>query len=395
MKKEYIDLANIVDSIESVLPIKKDFTALHEPKFCGNEWNYIKDCLDTGWVSSVGKYVDSFEHKLTEYTGAKYAIAVVNGTAALHICLKIAGVIENDEVLIPTLTFIATANAVAYCGAIPHFVDSEYGTLGLDPHKLNSYLSEIAEIRHGFCYNKVTGNRIKAVIPMHTFGHPVDIDPLIEVCETYNIELIEDAAESLGSYYKGIHTGNFGKSAALSFNGNKVITTGGGGAILTNDNDTAKLAKHLTTTAKVPHQWSFIHDQIGYNYRMPNINAALGCAQLEQLDEYLAKKRLLAEKYKASLENISGISFFCEPDFSKSNYWLNVILLNQPNLEIRDDLLKILNNKGVMTRPAWTLMHKLPMFKENPKMDLTIAENLEYQILNIPSSVILGEDYVK
>lgn len=385
------DLDKLVTIIQSVLPSNQYTIALHEPAFYGNEWKYVKECLDTGWVSSVGKYVDKFESDLVDYTGARFAIAVVNGTAALHICLKLAGVEPGDEVLLPSFTFIATANATSYSGAIPHFIDSDKETLGIDTNKLREYLREIVEHKDGSSINKQTGRRIKAVVPMHTFGHCVDIDPLLELCEEYNLELVEDAAESLGSYYKGVHTGNFGKVAAMSFNGNKVITTGGGGAILTNDESIAKMAKHVTTTAKVPHKWAFFHDQIGYNYRLPNINAALGCAQLEQIDGFINKKRALAESYRQALLGIEEVTFFTEPHFSKSNYWLNTLLLNTPDIEVRDTLLDKLNTKGIMSRPAWTLMHKLPMYADCPRMDLTQAELLEIQVINIPSSVILGE----
>ncbi|MTI84031.1 MAG: LegC family aminotransferase [Firmicutes bacterium] len=387
------DLNAVIGALQSVLPKNKDFIALHEPQLAGNEWLYVKQCLDTGWVSSVGKYVDQYEKLLAEYTGAKHAIAVVNGTAALHVCLKLVGVELNDEVIVPALTFVATANAVTYCAAIPHFVDSEVKTLGLDPHKLKHYLKDIAEMQHNNCYNKQTGRRIKAVIPMHTFGHPVDLDPLVEVCQRYNLELIEDAAESLGSFYKGRHTGNWGRLSALSFNGNKVITTGGGGAILTNDEELGKVAKHLTTTAKVPHKWAFYHDQIGFNYRMPNINAALGCAQLERLPSFLKKKRILAEKYYYALKNVDGVTFFTEPDFARSNYWLNVLLLDHSQAEYRNTLLELTNNQGIMTRPAWTLMNKLPMYKNCPRMDLSITQELEKCLINIPSSPGLGEAY--
>ena len=286
----------IINALKAVLPAGGMPVPLHEPSFGGNEWLYVKECIDTGWVSSVGKFVDRFEQQLADYTGVKHAVAVVNGTAALHVCLKLVGVEQEDEVLTPTLTFIATANAISYCGATPHFVDSDEATLGLDPQKLGLYLQEIAEIRPEGCFNKKTGRRIKAVLPMHTFGHPVDLDPLVEICRSYQLELVEDAAESLGSYYKGRHTGNWGKVSALSFNGNKVITTGGGGAILTNDEKLGKLAKHLTTTARGPHKWSFIHDQIGFNYRLPNINAALGCAQMELLPKFL-ESRISAIRY--------------------------------------------------------------------------------------------------
>lgn len=364
---------------------------LHEPAFQGNEWRYTKECIDTGWVSSVGKFVDRFEQQLADYTGVKYAVAVVNGTAALQVCLKLVGVESDDEVLMPTLTFIATANAASYCGAIPHFIDSEESTLGINSEKLGLYLSEISEIREEGCFNKKTGRRIKAVLAMHTFGHPVDLDPLAEICHHYQLELIEDAAESLGSYYKGRHTGHWGKLSAFSFNGNKVITTGGGGAILTNDEPLAKLAKHLTTTARVPHRWSFIHDQIGFNYRLPNINAALGCAQMEQLPGFIDHKRELAKKYEEALVGIEGIRFFKEPNFAQSNYWLNVLLLDKSFAAQRDALLEATNGQGIMTRPAWTLMHELEVYRSCPKMEnLDIAIDLEQRLINIPSSALLG-----
>lgn len=385
------DLYKIVEAIQSVLPMDKDIAALHEPQFKGHEWVYLKECLDTGWVSSAGKYVDRFEAELAQYTGAGHAVAVVNGTAALHVCLKVIGVQAGDEVLIPALTFIATANAVSYCGAVPHFVDSEMNTLGLDPIKLKHYLAEIAEFRIDGCYNKWTGRRIKAVIPMHTFGHPVDLDPLLELCGYYQIAIIEDAAQSLGTLYKGRHTGTFGQLAAISFNGNKIITTGGGGAILTNDASLAKQAKHLATTSKMPHRWKFDHDQIGFNYRLPNINAALGCAQLEQLPSILNNKRRLAERYRKAFDKTGHIAFFNEPQFARSNYWLNVLLVDEQCAVYRDELLELTNDRGIMSRPAWTLMHKLPIYSACPKMDLSVAEYLEKRMVNIPSSPMLGE----
>lgn len=383
----------VLNALQSVLPAGNGLISLHEPRFAGEEWTYVKECLDTGWVSSVGKFVDRFEEDLAVYTGVKRAIAVVNGTAALHVCLLLAGVKTSDEILIPALTFIATANAVSYCGAVPHFIDSEEATLGADPRKLKVHLEKIAEMRSDGCYNRLTGRRIKAIAPMHTFGHPVDLDPLVEVCQRFDITLIEDAAESLGSFYKGRHTGQWGLLSALSFNGNKTITTGGGGVILTNDEELGRLAKHLTTTAKVPHRWEFNHDMIGYNYRMPNINAALGCAQLEQLPGFLKSKRDLAERYRQAFNNISGISFFSEPANSQSNYWLNTLLLDERSAEQRDALLKASNDLGIMTRPAWTLMNKLPMFAGCPKMDLSVAESLERRLINIPSSAVLGSGF--
>ncbi len=379
----------ILAALRQVLP-DSSFLPLHEPSFSGNEWAYVKECLDTGWVSSVGKFVDRFEQQLADYTGVKRAVAVVNGTAALHVCLQLAGVEPGDEVLVPTLTFIATANAVSYCGAVPHFVDSEEKTLGIDPAKLDAYLADIAELRPGGCFNKESGRRIKAVLPMHTFGHPVDLDPLLDICERYRLELVEDAAESLGSTYKGRHTGHWGKVSALSFNGNKIMTTGGGGAILTNDEELGELAKHLTTTAKVPHKWLFVHDRIGYNYRLPNLNAALGCAQMEELPDFIAAKRKLAQTYRKAFENVEGVRFFVEPDFARSNYWLNVLILDTPFANQRDSLLEATNGAGIMTRPAWTLMHKLPMFADCPRMGLNNAESMESRLINIPSSAVLG-----
>ena len=364
---------------------------MHEPDFRGNEWDYVKTCIDTGWVSSGGAFVDRFERELAAFTGMKCAVAVVNGTAALHVCLMLAGVEQGDEVLMPTLTFIATANAISYCAAVPHLVDSAADTLGLDPRKLEAYLDEIAEVRGDTCFNKRTGRRIKAVVAMHTFGHPVDLDPLVALCERYKIELIEDAAESLGSFYKGRHTGHWGRTSALSFNGNKVITTGGGGAILTNDETLGRLAKHLTTTAKVPHKWSFRHDRVGFNYRLPNINAALGCAQLEQLPGFLEAKRNLAHSYQDAFADFTGASIFKEPAFASSNYWLNVMLLDKGRTEHRDSLIELTNAQDIMTRPVWVLMHELEMFKSCPRMDsLEVAEDIERRLINLPSSARYG-----
>jgi perosamine synthetase len=388
-----LDLEAIINALKSVLPREGPPITLHEPRFAGNEWVYVRECLDTGWVSSVGSYVDRFEAMLANYTGMKRAVAVVNGTASLHVCLKLAGVEPGDEVVIPTLTFVATANAVAYCGAIPHFADSEEKTLGLDPVKLSDYLKKSARVGKDGCYNKTTGRRIAAVIPMHTFGHPVDLDPLTEFCERFNLKMVEDAAESMGSLYKSRHTGNWGLLSALSFNGNKIITTGGGGAILTNDNTLADKAKHITTTARIPHRWEYRHDQVGYNYRMPNINAALGCAQLEQLPGFIQTKRLLAEKYRKAFGGMKGIRLFTEPDFAKSNYWLNVLLLDRDCSHFLNELLKMTNDAGIMTRPSWTLMHRLPMFSDCPRMDLSVAEDLEKRIINIPSSSFLSDDH--
>lgn len=383
-------LDQIVRALQEVASPNHQPVSLHQPEFSGNEWTYVKECIDTGWVSSVGKYVDLFESKLAEYSGVKKAVAVVNGTAALHVSLLLAGVEPNDEVLLPALTFVATANAVSYCGAIPHFVDSEWASLGMDSKKLDDYLASVGKLTPDGLVNKWTGRRIKAVLPMHTFGHPVDLDSLTEVADRYRLVLIEDAAESLGSFYKGKHTGHWGRISALSFNGNKIVTTGGGGALLTNDEELGKMAKHITTTAKIPHRWNFFHDQIGYNYRMPNLNAALGCAQLEQLDRFVDQKRKLASVYERKLIPINDVRFIMEPEHTRSNYWLNAILLTGDLANRRDELLEKTNKEGIMTRPAWTLMHKLPAFQHCPKMDLSVAEDLEKSLVNIPSSAFLG-----
>lgn len=388
-----LDVDQIINSIRGVIDHKEEgMVPLHAPNFIGNEWTYVKDCLDTGWVSSVGQYVDRFERMLEEFTGINHAVAVVNGTAAIHIALKLIGVEYGDEVFVPDLTFVATANAVKYIGAIPHFVDVDINTLGLNPYKLNDYLCEIAVVKDGVCWNRKTGRRIKAVVPMHTFGHPVDLDPLVEVCHKFHLEIVEDAAESLGSYYKGKHTGSYGKVSAVSFNGNKIITTGGGGAILTNDPKLAKMAKHITTTAKLPHPWEYVHDQVGYNYRMPNINAALGCAQLENLSSFIQKKRQLAETYKTKFDRISNVTFFVEPKYARSNYWLNAILLDESVSHYRDIILQATHDEGLLCRPAWRLMHKLEIFKGCPKMDVSVAEDIEKRLINIPSSANLVLD---
>jgi perosamine synthetase len=379
-----VDAALVLSKLEGLLSGAPRPVALHEPVFAGNEWANVKECLDTGWVSSVGSYVDRFERELGEQVGG-YAVAVGNGTAALHACLLLAGVAANDEVLVPALTFIATANAVSYCSAVPHFVDSSERTLGIDAERLASYLAKTTERSGGECRNRSTGRRIRAVVPMHTFGHPVDMDALQQVTDAYRLVLVEDAAESLGSYYKGRHTGALGRIGALSFNGNKIITTGGGGAVVTQDAALAKRAKHLTTTSRLPHRWSFIHDEVGYNYRMPNLNAALGCAQLEQLPGLVEKKRALAASYAAAFAGVPGLRIFGEPAFAKSNYWLNVLLLDPSFESKRDEILEQTNSRGIHTRPVWTLMHRLPMFSACPRMDLAAAESLERRIVCLPS----------
>lgn len=365
--------------------------ALHEPSFNGNEWLYLKQCLDSTFVSSVGAFVDRFESDLARLTGAKHAIAVVNGTAALHIALQLAGVKEGDEVLVPTLTFVATANAVTYCGATPHFVDSEPRTLGVDAAKLRDYLANHTEQRASQCVSRATGRVIRALVPMHTFGHPADLNGLLAIAHDFNLSLVEDAAESLGSYYHGRHTGTLGLMGTLSFNGNKTITTGGGGAILTNDPIMARRAKHLTTTAKLPHAWEYGHDEIGYNYRLPNLNAALGCAQLEQLPIMLAAKRELFQRYRAAFVQISGLRLVTEPEQCQSNYWLQTLALDSDYTDQRDALLRATNEAGLMTRPAWKLIHGLAPFKTCARMDLAGAQSLSQRLINIPSSSGLAE----
>jgi aminotransferase in exopolysaccharide biosynthesis len=363
---------------------------LHEPEFKGREWLYVKDCLDSTFVSSVGEYVDRFEAELASFTGARHAVAVVNGTAALHIALKLAGVQAGEEVLVPALTFIATANAVSYCDAVPHFVDSEERTLGVDPYALREYLGTATERHSGSCINKATGKLIRAMVPMHAFGHPLDIEALLAVAHDFGLQLIEDAAESLGSTRNGRQTGTFGLMGTLSFNGNKTITTGGGGAILFNDTALAKQAKHLTTTAKLQHRWEYEHDAIGYNYRLPNINAALGCAQLEQLPAFIEKKRRLFERYDAAFRNIRGVRVFSEPDGCRSNYWLQTLLLDKVDMELRNQVLALVNDSGYGCRPAWKLMHRLKPYKDCPNMPLPVAEAIEKRLINIPSSARLG-----
>jgi aminotransferase in exopolysaccharide biosynthesis len=359
---------------------------LHEPSFEGNEWIYLKECLDSTFVSSIGKFVDRFEEDLAHYTGSKYAVSIVNGTAALQIALKLAGVQSDDEVLIPAFTFVATANAVSHCNAIPHFVDSEVRTLGIDASKLRDYLKGNSSQRSGNCINNKTGRVIRALVPMHTFGHPSDMEGLLSIARDFNIELVEDAAESLGSFYQGQHTGTFGLLGTLSFNGNKTITTGGGGAILTDDESLARHAKHLTTTAKIPHAWEFRHNEVGYNYRMPNINAALGCAQLEQLPLKLAAKRNLYSLYGAAFANIGGVTLFQEPQNCQSNYWLQTLVLDENESKNRNKILEVTNSLGIMTRPAWEPLNELAPYRNSPSMDLSASQSISKLVINIPSS---------
>ena len=363
----------------------QEFIPLAVPKFIGNEKKYLNECIDTTFVSSVGKFVARFENDMAAYTGAKKAVVCVSGTNALHMAMMLVGVERDDEVLTQALTFIATCNAISYIGAHPVFIDVDKSTMGLSPDALKNWLVENAEIRNGQCYNKHTGHRVKACVPMHTFGHPARIEEIVNVCAEYHIELVEDAAESIGSKYKGIHTGLFGKVGALSFNGNKTITTGGGGMLLFMDEELGALAKHLTTQAKVPHRWEFKHDHIGYNYRMPNINAALGCAQLEHLDEFIADKRATAAAYAEFFKSVDGIDFFTEPVDSFSNYWLNVVVLK--DRKAQQAFLQETNDNGVMTRPIWELMNRLPMFEKCVHDSLENTIWFADRVVNVPSSV--------
>jgi aminotransferase in exopolysaccharide biosynthesis len=377
---------NLVGFIQNIYHTK-EFLPLHEPRFIGNEKKYLNDCIDSTFVSSVGKYVDMFEEQFAQRVGSKYAIATVNGTASLHIALILADVKQDDEVITQALTFIATCNAISYIGAKPIFVDVDLDTMGLSPKSLLEFLETNCEIIDEQCVNKTTNKIIKACVPMHTFGHPCKIDVIKEICDAWHIALVEDAAESLGSSYKEKHTGTFGKLGAFSFNGNKIITAGGGGVIVTDDEKLASRAKHLTTTAKIPHPYEYRHDEIGYNYRMPNLNAALLVAQLEQLDTFVANKRELALKYEEFFTPLSDINFIKEPKNSQSNYWLQAVIVK--DLENRDEFLKYTNSNGIMTRPIWKLMNELEMFKDCQCSSLENSKYLEQRVVNISSGVVL------
>lgn len=362
-----------------------DFIPLHAPAFNGNELKYVSETIDSTFVSSVGKFVDDFERKVEAFTSSARAIATVNGTAALHTALYMSGVKSGDYVITQALTFVATCNALYHMGAEPIFVDVAKVSLSLCPVALENYLVENAYCDDGGCFHKKNNRRISAVVPMHTFGHPAELDELIAVCAKWNISLIEDAAESLGSFYKGRHTGTIGDLGALSFNGNKIITTGGGGMVLCKDKDVGQHTKHVTTTAKVPHPYEFFHDEPGFNYRLPNLNAALGCAQMEVLPIFLQEKRLIAKRYEAFFAG-SEFSFVVEPDYAQSNYWLNAIIC--PDEKTRNEMLKSTNDAGVMTRPIWKLMHRLPFLSGCPRGDLSNSEYIEAHLINLPSSSI-------
>jgi perosamine synthetase len=385
-----LDVRGILAAVDTVLASATRPVALHEPRLGAREREFVLDCIDTNWVSSAGKYVTRFEQMIAAATGAAHAIAIVNGTAALHAALLLEGVQPNDEVILPAITFVATANAVSHAGAIPHFVDSTWDTLGLDPMALDAHLEEISVRKGGELLNRQTGRRLRAVVPVHIFGHPVDMAPLLAVAAKYGIVVVEDATESLGSTWKDQACGTFGHSAVLSFNGNKIITTGGGGMILTDDDDYASRARHLTTTAKKSHPWSFDHDEVAYNYRLPNINAALGCAQMERLPAFVAAKRELAERYLEIFDNFAGARIYREPDGARSNYWLNTLVLDREFTGDRDSLLSALHDNGVHARPLWTPMHLLPMYRDCPRSRLPVAEDMHARCINLPSSPFLA-----
>ncbi|SDG53210.1 LegC family aminotransferase [Roseospirillum parvum] len=387
-----LDLAATVAAIRAVVGPRPGPVGLHEPWLAGREWEYVKSCLDEGWISSVGAFVDRFENDLAAYCGTARAVATVNGTAALHTALMVLGVKPGDEVLVPALTFVATANAVAHCGAVPHFVDSAPDTLGLCPERLRDHLERLAVRGPNGPVNRHTGRRLAAVVPVHVFGHPVAADPLAEVAAHFELPIIEDATEALGSLYHGRPAGGLGRIGVFSFNGNKILTTGGGGMLVTDDASLADAARHLTTTAKRPHPWAFEHDAVAYNYRLPNVNAAIGCAQLERLPLMIARKRRLAEAYRQALAELPGLEVVPEPAGSRSNFWLNAVRLKADQAARRDELLAATHAAGLMTRPAWTPMSHLPMYADCPRADLTVTEDLVRRLVCLPSSAWLGAE---
>ncbi len=378
--------AAVLERMAAVLPPEDGPYPLHEPRIDGAAWSYVKDCLDSGWVSSIGEYVRWFEEKLVEATGAGHAVATCSGTAALHVCLLLAGVVPDDEVLVPPFSFVASANAIRYCGAHPHFVDIEPVSLGVDPIALEAYLERIAEIRGDVCVNSQTGRPIRSLLVVHCFGHPARITELAEIAERFNIALIEDAAEALGTIAGDRSAGCHGKLAALSFNGNKTVTTGGGGAILTDDGELAERATHLTTTARVDDPFVLAHDMVAFNYRMPNLNAALGCAQIEQLADFLDSKRQLAARWREAFAGLGGVRFVDEPSWGTSNFWLNALYLDPPYAARRPQLLRALDDAGYRCRPFWTPLHQLPMYQSQPMAPLPVTEDLAVRGFNLPSS---------
>lgn len=381
-----LDPRELVERLRACLPLSNDRIPLHEPRFTGREREYVDDCIDTGWVSYAGSYVGKFEALLAERCGVPHAIAVSSGTVALKLCVEMAGVERGDEVLVPAFTFVASANAIVHSGAIPHFADIEPGTLGLSASKLRDHLRHTCSIDNGRCINRMTGRRISAVMPVHIFGHPVEMDAIVAVAADFGLAVIEDAAEAIGSRYKDRPCGSLAPLAALSFNGNKIVTTGGGGAVLTLDEKIATRLRHLTTTAKLPHPWGFYHDDVGYNFRMPNINAALGVGQIEHLDQMLAAKRDLWAGYDRALGGLEGVRLFREQPGAHSNYWLIALVLDRADPDHLEAVIAALNAAGIGARPAWTPLHKLPMYRDHPRMDLSVTEDYAARVINIPSS---------
>lgn len=379
----------IVAAVGEVVGDAERPVALHAPSFSGRALDNLRDCIETGWVSSNGAYVNEFEQTTAAYTGAAHAVAVVNGTAALHVALRLVGVGRDDEVVMPSLTFVATANAATYQGAVPHFVDVEPTTMGLDPAKLDARLETIGDRREGGLYNTQTNRRIAAIVPVHAFGHPADLDSLLAVADKHGVPIVEDAAESLGSTYKSRHTGTFGRLGILSYNGNKILTTGGGGMILTNDPALADEARHLTTTAKAPHPYEYVHDRAGYNYRMPNVNAAIGCAEMKQLDTAVAAKRRLHARYTEAFAQLDDIDVFTGPHHAESNCWLNALVLAPGCAELRNEAIESLNEAQLQARPIWRPMHTLAMYRECPADDLSATTDLAARVINVPSSAHL------
>jgi aminotransferase in exopolysaccharide biosynthesis len=377
----HIQIVNIVKKI-----LGKGRHSLHEPYFCGNEWNYVKKTLDENYVSSIGSFVNKFEDQIKKFTKSKYAIPVVNGTEALHLSLVACGVKINDEVLVPTITFVGTANAIIYSGATPHFVDSEFETLGIDPLKLEKYLKKITVKKGKFYFNKKTKRKIKAIIPVHVFGNICQIDKILKIAKKYNLIVIEDAAEALGSFFKNRHAGTFGLVGCFSFNGNKIMTTGGGGAIITNNKLLAKKIKHLSTTAKINHRWEYIHDEVGYNFRMPNLNAALGSAQIENLNRFLRSKRKLFLRYAKEFSKVSNIRLIENPEFSKSNNWLNTIFIKDSSIKKRNKVLSLAKKNRIFLRPVWKPLHALKHLNKMPRMNLDGAIKIYKSCINLPSS---------
>ena len=385
--KNNILIKNILNSVK--LAVKKNSKKLHEPLFKGNEKKYLKKCIETGYVSYIGKYVDTFERKISKYTGSKNAVALVNGTCALHILLKYFNVGINDEVILPSITFVATANSVAYCKALPHFVDIEKETLGICPEKLEEYLKKIATKKKGYCINKKTGRKIRVLIAVHVFGVPCKILEIKKICKKYNIKLIEDAAGAMGSFLKGKHLGNFSQAGVISFNGNKTITCGGGAVIITENKKLASKIRHLSTTAKKKHPWEYIHDEIGYNYRMTNLNAAIGCAQLENINRIISAKRKNFFLYKRLFKKNKDVQIIQEPNYSKTNYWL-ITLIIKKNKKLKDQVLKELNQSGFQGRSIWKPLHTLKIFEKCPRGKLKNTMDIYNRAINLPSSPILN-----